>query len=90
MSNVSSDNLLNYSNDETHHEILDTEIKNYTLSSKKIIQCVKLTTHLHLVTRSRMREAIPPLPQYFFRAWCLVKHRDNFTFYLFIYFKKEL
>jgi hypothetical protein len=26
--------------------------------------------------------AIPPLPQYVFMAWCLVKHRDNFTFYL--------
>jgi hypothetical protein len=37
-------------------------------------------THLHLVPRSRMREAIPPLPQYVFMARCLVKHRDNFTF----------
>jgi hypothetical protein len=27
-----------------------------------------------------MRGAIPPLPQYIFIAWCLVKHRDNFTF----------
>jgi hypothetical protein len=27
-----------------------------------------------------MHEAIPPLPQYTFTAWCLVKHRDNFTF----------
>jgi hypothetical protein len=43
---------------------------------------VKLTTHLHLVPSSRMREAIPPLPQYVFMAWCLVKHRDNFTFTL--------
>jgi hypothetical protein len=41
---------------------------------------VKLTIHLHLVPRSRMRGAIPPLPQYVFMAWCLVKHRDNFTF----------
>jgi hypothetical protein len=24
--------------------------------------------------------AIPPFPQYVFMAWCLVKHRDNFTF----------
>jgi hypothetical protein len=23
---------------------------------------------------------MPPLPQYVFMAWCLVKHRDNFTF----------
>jgi hypothetical protein len=27
-----------------------------------------------------MRGAIPPLPQYVFMAWCLVKHRENFTF----------
>jgi hypothetical protein len=27
----------------------------------------------------RMSEAIPPLHQYSFMAWCLVKHRDNFT-----------
>jgi hypothetical protein len=30
-----------------------------------------------------MRGAIPPLPQYTFMAWWLVKHRDNFTFYLY-------
>jgi hypothetical protein len=28
----------------------------------------------------RMSGAIPPHPQYAFMAWCLVKHRDNFTF----------
>jgi hypothetical protein len=28
--------------------------------------------------------AIPPLPQYVFMAWCLVKHRDNFTFFTFL------
>jgi len=27
-----------------------------------------------------MSEAIPPVPQYAFMAWCLVKRRDNFTF----------
>jgi hypothetical protein len=27
-----------------------------------------------------MRGAIPPLPQYVSMAWCLVKHRDSFTF----------
>jgi hypothetical protein len=27
-----------------------------------------------------MRGALPPLPPYLFMAWCLVKHRDNFTF----------
>jgi hypothetical protein len=43
---------------------------------------VKLTTHLHLAPRLRMRVAISPIPQYVFMAWCLVKHRDNFTFTL--------
>jgi hypothetical protein len=27
-----------------------------------------------------MRGAIPPLSQYVFMAWYIVKHRDNFTF----------
>jgi hypothetical protein len=26
-------------------------------------------------------------PQYIFTAWCLFKHRDNFTFYLYLYMK---
>jgi hypothetical protein len=38
-----------------------------------------MSCNLHLVLRSRMRVAILPLPQYIM-AWCLVKHRDNFTF----------
>jgi hypothetical protein len=38
---------------------------------------VRLTTHILLVQRSRMRGAIPP-PQYIYVAWCLVKHKDNF------------
>jgi hypothetical protein len=42
---------------------------------------LKLTTHLHLLPRWRMSGAIPPFLQYVFMAWCLVKHRDNFTFY---------
>jgi hypothetical protein len=29
-----------------------------------------------------MRGAIPPLPHYIFMVWCLVKHRDSFTFTL--------
>jgi len=36
---------------------------------------VKLTTHFHLVPRSRMRGAIPPLPQYVFMVWCSVKKK---------------
>jgi hypothetical protein len=31
---------------------------------------VKLTSHLHLVLRSRMRGSIPPLPQHAFMVWC--------------------
>jgi len=31
-----------------------------------------------------MSGAVPPLPQYVFMVWCLVKHRDNFTFYLYL------
>jgi hypothetical protein len=51
---------------------------------------MKLTTHLHLVPRS-MRGAIPPLPQYVFIAWCLVKHKDNFfTFHLPRYLIKNI
>jgi hypothetical protein len=34
---------------------------------------VKLITHLHLVSRSRMRGAIPPLPKYAFKAWRYLK-----------------
>jgi hypothetical protein len=43
---------------------------------------VKLTTHLHLVPRSKNAWSYALTPQYAFMAWCLVKHRDNFTFYL--------
>jgi hypothetical protein len=43
---------------------------------------VRLTTQLHLVLRSGMHAAVPPLLLYVFMVWCLVKHRDNFTFIL--------
>jgi hypothetical protein len=47
---------------------------------------VKLTAHLHLVPRSRVRGAIHALPQYAFLAWwSVIKHRDNFTFTLLFY-----
>jgi hypothetical protein len=42
---------------------------------------VKLTTHLHLVPKSRMRGAIPQLPQYAFMAWCLVKAQGQLYLY---------
>jgi hypothetical protein len=40
----------------------------------------KLTTHLHLAPRSRMRGAIPPLPQYDFMAWCSVNAQGQVSF----------
>jgi hypothetical protein len=44
---------------------------------------VKLTTHLHLVPRSRMRGAIySSTHQYIFMAWCLVKHRKTLPLYI--------
>jgi hypothetical protein len=44
---------------------------------------VKLTTHLHLVPRSKHAWSYTSTPQYSFVAWCSVKkHRDTFTFYL--------
>jgi hypothetical protein len=44
---------------------------------------VKLTTYLHLVPRSRMGGAIPPITQYASIAWCSVK--AQIKFYLFIH-----
>jgi hypothetical protein len=45
---------------------------------------VKLTTHLYLVPRSKNAWSYTSTPHYAFMAWwCLVKHRDNFAFYLF-------
>jgi hypothetical protein len=41
---------------------------------------VKLTTRLHPVPRSENAWSYTSTPQYVFMAWCLVKHRDNFTF----------
>jgi hypothetical protein len=43
---------------------------------------VKLTTHLHLVPRSRMHGAVPTFPN--MHSWCStqLKQRDNFTFTL--------
>jgi len=46
---------------------------------------VKLTTHSIWCRVQRMCGDIPPLPQYILMAWCLVKHRGNFTFYLYLY-----
>jgi hypothetical protein len=37
---------------------------------------VKLTTHLHLLPRSKNAWRYTSTPQYAFMAWCLVKHMD--------------
>jgi hypothetical protein len=44
------------------------------------ICCVKLTTNLHLVQRSKIAWSYTSTPQYAFMVRCLVKHKDNFTF----------
>jgi hypothetical protein len=47
---------------------------------------IKLTTHLNIVPRLRICGAVPPF-SHVFMAWCLVKHRDNFTFNFGSWFK---
>jgi hypothetical protein len=42
---------------------------------------VKLTIQLRLGPRSRIRGAIPPLPQYTFMARCLVKAQGQLYLY---------
>jgi hypothetical protein len=51
---------------------------------------VRLTTHLHLVPRSRMRGAIPPLSQYAFMAWCLVKVQKQLYLYLYVFTREKV
>jgi hypothetical protein len=41
---------------------------------------VKLTIRLDLVPRLRLLGDIPPLHQYVFMEWYLVKHTDDFAF----------
>jgi hypothetical protein len=49
---------------------------------------VKLTTHLQLVPRSRKYGSIYPHPHTpSWRNAQLVKHRDNFTFYINVYMR---
>jgi len=44
---------------------------------------MKLTTHIHLVPKSSVRGAVPPLSQCAFMAWCLVKAQGKlYLFYL--------
>jgi hypothetical protein len=52
---------------------------------------VRLTIHLHLVLKIKMRGAMPPLLQYMFMARYLVKHVEDFifTFYFSFSFSKD-
>jgi hypothetical protein len=50
---------------------------------------VKLTTHLHLVPRSKNECIYTSTPQYVFMARCLVKHWDNFTFTFYLYILRQ-
>jgi hypothetical protein len=43
---------------------------------------MNLTTYLRLVSRSKNGWSYISTPQYVFMAWFIVKHRDNFNFYL--------
>jgi hypothetical protein len=52
-------------------------------------RAVKLTTHLHLVPRSTNAWSHTSTPLYVFMAWCLVKHRDNFTFTFYLCVQTE-
>jgi hypothetical protein len=45
---------------------------------------VKLTSHLHLVLRWKMRGAISPLPQHVFMVWCSVKAQKQLYLYLYL------
>ena len=40
----------------------------------------RLTTYFHLGASLRMSCAMQHLPPHIFTAWCLINHKDNFTF----------
>jgi hypothetical protein len=50
----------------------------------KQLICTLMTTHLHLVPRSKNEWSYTSTPQYAFLAWCSVKrnHRDTLIFYV--------
>jgi hypothetical protein len=54
----------------------------YPMGTGGLGWAMKLTTHLHLVPRSRMHGAIPPLPQYAFMVWCSVKTQGQLYIYI--------
>jgi hypothetical protein len=46
----------------------------------KAARGMKLTIHLQLVQRLRMHVVKPAFSQHVFTAWCLIEHKDNFSF----------
>jgi hypothetical protein len=56
--------------------------RRFCLRANSISYLTRAVTHFHLVLSSRVREAVPPVPQYVFMELCLVRYRDNFTFTL--------
>jgi len=44
-----------------------------------------MTTHLHLVPRSKNEWSYTSTPQYVFMVWWLIKYRDYFVFTLVLY-----
>jgi len=50
----------------------------------KAIGGVNVTTHLHIVTRSRIHGVVPRLPQYTFMARCSVEAQGQLYLYSFL------
>jgi len=59
-----------------------SEILTFTTASRPGLGPTQPTTRwVSGASKLRMRGRILPLPHYVFMAWCLVKYRENFTFY---------
>jgi hypothetical protein len=54
----------------------DEKLSLKTAQGQHLLFFMNLTTHLHLVQRSGIRGTIPPISQYVFMEWYLVKHKD--------------
>jgi hypothetical protein len=69
-------------NSSLHHRVQTgsgAHPASYPMGARGSFLGSKLTTHLHLVPRSRMRGGISPLSQYAFMAWCSVKKSTGTT-----------
>jgi hypothetical protein len=50
---------------------------------------MKLTAHLYVLFEFKNIGAIPPTPPCVFTSWCLIKHKDNFTFTVFLFVEHD-